>query len=170
MELNTGGYVAAKAGSELPGSRPEDGAGHLTVWRRVAPALGISAYYAVAFAAGHAIWSISVPIALVETLVPRRKTVVHRGWYRGLTVSTVLFLLGAAAVFRWAWKTEQFLPSEPQMITAAAVVVALIVAAFVVGNSAQSEHPLSGAEPEAGWRGGVRRVEPVPSCHEARAG
>lgn len=134
MELNTGGYVAAKAGSELPGSRPEDGAGHLTVWRRVAPALGISAYYAVAFAAGHAIWSISVPIALVETLVPRRRTTPWLGRV-GLTVSTVLFLLGAAAVFRWAWKTEQFLPSEPQMITAAAVVVALIVAAFVVGRA-----------------------------------
>ena len=225
MELNTGGYVAAKAGSEPPGSRPEDGAGHLTVWRRVAPAvglillaplvgeyllgnlsirdivallflapmygggallirevarrtgrgwptivllalaygvlqptlldhslfnpsfqghnfrdatyipaLGISAYYAVAFAAGHAIWSISVPIALVETLVPRRRTTPWLGRV-GLTVSTVLFLLGAAAVFRWAWKTEQFLPSEPQMITAAAVVVALIVAAFVVGRA-----------------------------------
>jgi hypothetical protein len=41
VELNTGGYIAAKAGSEPPGSRPEDGAGHLTVWRRVAPAVGL---------------------------------------------------------------------------------------------------------------------------------
>jgi hypothetical protein len=41
VELNTGGYVAAQAGNEPPGSRPEDGAGHLTVWRRVAPAVGL---------------------------------------------------------------------------------------------------------------------------------
>jgi hypothetical protein len=31
----------AKASSEPPGSRPEDGAGHLMVWRRVAPAVGL---------------------------------------------------------------------------------------------------------------------------------
>ena len=97
------------------------------------PSLGISVYYTLVFTLGHAIWSISVPIAIVETFVPNRRTTPWLGKI-GLTVTGVLFLLGATAIFRWAQRTEQFLPSVPQMITAAAVVVALIVAAFVVGR------------------------------------
>lgn len=37
------------------------------------PSLGISAYNAMAFIIGHAIWSISLPIAIVEMLTPKRR-------------------------------------------------------------------------------------------------
>ena len=36
------------------------------------PALGISAWYAWTFVVGHSVWSIAVPIALVELLFPTR--------------------------------------------------------------------------------------------------
>jgi hypothetical protein len=98
------------------------------------PALGISVFNALAFPVGHAIWSISVPIALVETLVPHRRTTPWLGKV-GLSVTGVLFLFGASAVFYWALTTQQFLPSVPQMVAATAVVIALIFAAFVVGRA-----------------------------------
>ncbi|HEX2741899.1 MAG TPA: hypothetical protein VHM69_15760 [Rubrobacter sp.] len=97
------------------------------------PVLGISAGNTLAFTVGHAIWSISIPIALVETFVPYRRTTPWLGKI-GLSATGVLFLFGCVAVFRWAQKAEQFLPSVPQMIATAAVVVALIVAAFAVGR------------------------------------
>lgn len=98
------------------------------------PALGISAYNALGFAAGHAIWSISVPITIVETFVPGRRTTPWLGKI-SLTLTGFVFLVGCALVFNWALQTQQFLPSVLQMVAAAVVVVALIVAAFTVGRA-----------------------------------
>ena len=38
------------------------------------PALGLSVSDLLSFVVGHAVWSIGVPIAMVETLVPARRT------------------------------------------------------------------------------------------------
>lgn len=46
------------------------------------PALGISANSTLTFIAGHAIWSISIPIAIVEMLTPARRTT---PWLEGWT-------------------------------------------------------------------------------------
>jgi hypothetical protein len=93
------------------------------------PGLGISAHWALSFIAGHAIWSISVPIAIVETLVPERRTAPWLG-SPGLTVTGVLFLLGSWAIFRD--HTQGFLATTPQVTGAMAVTVALIAAAFAI--------------------------------------
>jgi hypothetical protein len=98
------------------------------------PALGISFYNALGFAVGHAIWSICVPIALVETFVPDRGTTPWLGKV-GLTLTGFVFLVGCALIFSWALRTQQFLPSALQMGVAAVMVVALIVAAFAVGRA-----------------------------------
>lgn len=94
------------------------------------PALGISAAGAVAFPLGHAIWSIGVPIAMVETFVPDRGTTPWLGRF-GLTVTGVVFLLGSALILSDSLQT---LPTVPQTVAAAAAVVALICAAFLVGR------------------------------------
>ena len=94
------------------------------------PVLGISSAGMVAFPLGHAIWSIGVPIAIVETLVPERRTTPWLGNF-GLTVTSILFLLGSALIFQDSLQT---LPSVTQSVAAAAAVVALIVAAFLVGS------------------------------------
>lgn len=80
---------------------------------------------ALSFVAGHAIWSIGVPIAMVEAFVPARST---KPWLGkpGLVVTGILYLLGALLVFRYMQRTEHFLASPAQLIGAAAVVVALI--------------------------------------------
>lgn len=97
------------------------------------PALGIGAYTAVGFVTGHVIWSIGAPIAVVETLVPRRSTTPWLGVV-GLTIVAVLYVLASALIFYDHLETEQFLASPPQLAGAAAVVVALIGAAFAVGR------------------------------------
>lgn len=103
------------------------------LWPTYIPALGIGADTALEFIVGHAIWSFSVPIALVETLVPKRTTRPWLGRF-GMTIVVILYILVAALIFRDHVETEQFLPSTPQFVGAGAVVVALVVAAFMVGS------------------------------------
>ena len=93
------------------------------------PALGISAHWALTFVAGHAIWSISLPIAVVETLVPGRRTTPWLGSL-GLTVTGVAFLLGCWAIFDD--HEQRFLATSSQLAGAAAVTLALIGAAFAI--------------------------------------
>lgn len=117
------------------------------------PALGVSAAQALSFPVGHAVWSISVPIVVVEALVPRRRTAPWLGRI-GLAGAAAAYLLGGAVVFDWAVRTERFLPSVPQMVSAATVAVALIGVAFAVRKprTEQSpvEQPRTAGEPPAG--------------------
>lgn len=94
-------------------------------------ALGISGTTALAFILGHVVWSISAPIAIVETFVPRRRTVPWLG-RAGLAVTGVLYALASAIIFRGTAEEDLFLPSMPQMIGAAVVVAALIGLAFSI--------------------------------------
>jgi hypothetical protein len=95
--------------------------------------IGFNPNMALVFAAGHAIWSVAAPIALVETLVPARRTT---PWLRppGLVVTAVLFVLAAAAVLAWHLGTETFRPSVGQVAGAAPGAVVLGSAAFLVGR------------------------------------
>ncbi|MEV8634454.1 hypothetical protein AB0395_22635 [Streptosporangium sp. NPDC051023] len=97
------------------------------------PALGVSAVYALSFVGGHVIWSIGVPIAIVEALVPRRSTTPWLG-RPALAVTCAVFALGSFLIFRGISRDEGFMASTPQRIGAAVVVVALIGAAFALGR------------------------------------
>jgi hypothetical protein len=55
------------------------------------PGLGISAWYASAFVIGHIVWSIAIPIALVELLFPDRARTPWLGWV-GLALTAVGYL------------------------------------------------------------------------------
>jgi hypothetical protein len=106
------------------------------------PALGISFGPALSFATGHMIWSIGAPIAVVEALVPTRRTT---PWLGKLATSIVVvgFVLAAWFVVVWHLETEAFLPSVGQLIGAAMVVIGLVVAAFALRRHSRpsSEHP-----------------------------
>ncbi|MFC7640663.1 hypothetical protein ACFQX6_06350 [Streptosporangium lutulentum] len=97
------------------------------------PALGVSAHYALVFVAGHVIWSIGVPIAVVEALVPRRSTTPWLGGF-GLAVTGIVFVLGSAMLFYGLYEQERFLASTPQRIGTAAVITVLIGIAFALGR------------------------------------
>ena len=81
----------------------------------------------------HTVWSISVPIAIIESLVPERATTPWLG-RPGLAVMSVLYLLGSVLVFSGTYQQEHFIATPPQMLGVVTCVVALITAAFTVGT------------------------------------
>ncbi|MGC5011880.1 hypothetical protein ACLQ2R_14040 [Streptosporangium sp. DT93] len=124
----------------------EDDASHATF----VPALGISGTNAVGFVAGHAIWSIGVPIVLAESLVPRRAAVPWLGRF-GLAVTGVVFVLGSLLIFGGIHDESGFMASAPQRVAAAVLVVLLVVAAFLAGRP---RPPVSRWAP-APWQAGA---------------
>jgi hypothetical protein len=92
-------------------------------------ALGISVWWTIFVLTLHAVWSISVSIALVEALVPDRATAPWLGWI-GLAVTSVLFVLAAAVSTKIEVKQDHFVASIPQFAVAAVICVLTIVSAF----------------------------------------
>jgi hypothetical protein len=98
------------------------------------PALGISVSDLLAFVVGHAGGSIGVPIAMVEALVPARRTTPWLG-RAGLAVTGVLYLLGAVLVLRFMQQESGgFLAPPPKLAAVAVLSAALIAVAFAVGR------------------------------------
>jgi len=93
------------------------------------PLLGISAYDTLAYVVGHAIWSISVPIAIVEMLTPARNRTPWLG-KTGLVITGFLYLIGCVIVFSFIYAEEKFIASPAQLLGAGAVTLVLIVVAF----------------------------------------
>ncbi|MGI5243490.1 hypothetical protein [Dactylosporangium sp. CA-139066] len=93
------------------------------------PGLGISVPWTITVLAVHTIWSISVPIALVENLTPATRTT---PWLRttGLVVAGVLCVLGALLNVVGTLSNDHFVAPWPRLAGAAVVAVALIVLAF----------------------------------------
>jgi hypothetical protein len=98
------------------------------------PWLGLNVSDLQSFVVGHAVWSIAVPIALVEGLVPGRRTTPWLG-RAGLAVTGVLYLLGAAVVFRhMQQESGGFLAPAPKLAAVAVVAAGLIGLAFALGR------------------------------------
>jgi hypothetical protein len=95
------------------------------------PALGIDGYLAASALAMHAVWSICVPIALVEALVPDRGAAPWLGRI-GLGVTGMVFLLGAAMAYAIEHQAGQHLASAPQRAGTVVVVAVLVAAALSV--------------------------------------
>jgi hypothetical protein len=95
------------------------------------PAFGIDAQGSMALIVGHAVWSIAIPIAIVEMLVPGRRT---KPWLGniGLGVTAALYLLGCFIIFQDVQTTQHFMASSQQLMGVALVALGLVVAAFVV--------------------------------------
>jgi hypothetical protein len=93
------------------------------------PALGISASAALHYVVGHAVWSITVPIVLVEALVPGRRTTPWLGRV-GLAVAATGYLLAGLLIRHDAIATGDYITSVPQLAATAVVVAVLIAVAF----------------------------------------
>ncbi len=98
------------------------------------PALGISAYTAASWIIGHVVWTISVPIAIVESFVTHHRRTEPWLGRPGLAATSLLFLAGAAVILQDHVRTEQYVPTVWQLAGAATVVVALAGAAFATGR------------------------------------
>ncbi|MFI6500627.1 hypothetical protein [Nonomuraea typhae] len=103
------------------------------------PQLGLGAYLSLHWIAGHVIFSICAPIAIVESFVrPERRTTPWLGWF-GTLVTAAAFAGAALFVVQWHLETEDFVPSTGQLAGAGAVVLALIAAAFAVRPGARAD-------------------------------
>jgi hypothetical protein len=93
------------------------------------PALGIGIWWTTYVLTLHAVWSISVSVALAEALVPGRASMPWLGGV-GRAVTGVLFLLGAAASTGITVKQDPFLASGAQFASAAFLCLVVIAASF----------------------------------------
>lgn len=94
------------------------------------PFLGTSVNLVVTILALHAVWSICVSIALVESLTsPGRRQLPWLG-SRGLGVVALLFLCGCALTFVGNYADYRFLATPFQFLYSGAVIVVLVWLAF----------------------------------------
>lgn len=103
------------------------------------PGLSFSVVHLVSFVTGHALMSIAVPIALVESGVARR------GPWLGRAGTTVLALLyGCATLLNFVGvrEAERFQAELPQMLAVVVVVAALVAAAHRARPRPRSDGPV----------------------------
>lgn len=115
------------------------------------PALGIGGWWTIFVLTLHSVWSISTSIGLVEACVPERATTPWLHW-PGLTVDTILFVLGAAASTRFQMKNDPFRATEMQFVVSAIVVAVAAIAAFLLPARPSGTEPSPAPSP---WIAGV---------------
>lgn len=95
------------------------------------PSLGIGGPWTVYVVILHLVWSIAVPIGLVEAMFPARRTTpwLHRP---GLALSAIAFALGVALVTFGTWSQEHFVASPLQLAAAALIAALFAIAAFAL--------------------------------------
>lgn len=97
------------------------------------PALGMGASWTVFVITLHTVWSISVPIAVVELLTRSRRTTVWLGRV-GLGVTAALAVIGMVAMTALTYRQYEFVAAPGQLAGAAIAVLALVVVAALVGR------------------------------------
>ncbi len=95
------------------------------------PALGTALPWAIFVITIHAVWSITVPIALVESAFPARR---DRPWLGalGLTLYAITFIAGCTVIAVFSYKQVPFMATATQLGVAGALIVLLCVAAFAL--------------------------------------
>ncbi|MBO3749463.1 hypothetical protein J5X84_25570 [Streptosporangiaceae bacterium NEAU-GS5] len=108
-----------------------DYAGAHLLERGFIPALGIALPWTLFVLTLHTVWSVGVPIAMLEELAGERRTTPWLGRV-GLIVTSVLFTAGSIAIFFGSYADGKFMAPWPRLVAVLVVVAALIVAAFKV--------------------------------------
>ncbi|SFP30668.1 hypothetical protein SAMN05421810_102203 [Amycolatopsis arida] len=114
----------------LAGAEPGPAATHL-------PALGLNAADALSFVVGHAVWSIGVPIAIVEAWMPERAETPWLG-RAGTAGAAGLYLIGAAVILVWAWNQGTVHAPAAGVATVAVVAAGLVAGALAVPRRRRS--------------------------------
>jgi hypothetical protein len=107
------------------------------------PALGIAIPWTIFVLTLHTVWSMSVPIALIEQWRADRRAEPWLG-RAGLTVVAILAAVGAAGTFAISYADGHYLASPAQLAVTALIVLALIVAAL---RLPRTRRPLPGTAP-----------------------
>lgn len=112
------------------------------------PALGISAWWTIFVLTLHTVWSISVSIGLVESLVPTRATT---PWLKnlGLSIIALLFIAVCVASTFNSIRMDKvhFVATHVQFAVAGIICILLIVIAFLLPKHGASPMASSGNAP-----------------------
>lgn len=97
----------------------------------VVPGVDVDLAQLLSYIGGHVIWSFAAPIAVVESCAPK---IADRPWVSRRAIVIIAMLYAAAAVCYEHWLVVEpgFHASPWQLVGAAAVALALVVAAFAV--------------------------------------
>ena len=111
------------------------------------PALGIGGWWTFFVLTLHTIWSISVPIAVVEALFSSQGA---RPWLGkiGLSVTTLLYLAGAGMIYFGTRRQDPFAASTLQLACVSAAILIVVILAFSVRKKG-ARVPGNGVVPHA---------------------
>jgi hypothetical protein len=109
------------------------------------PALGIGVWWTLFVMTLHTVWSISVPIALVEALTPRRRTTPWLGPV-GLIVTALLFVFGSVVTMLGTYAQARFIAPAPQLVASVVAIAVLIAIAFALPRRPPA--PIAGVAPD----------------------
>ncbi|HEX6682408.1 MAG TPA: hypothetical protein VF062_06410 [Candidatus Limnocylindrales bacterium] len=107
-------------------------AGQEQLMDTVIPGLGVDAWLTLVLFAMHAIWSICVPIILVEAIFADRGDAPWLG-KPGLSVTAAIFVLGSLWLGHTIYVESGFMATVAQLAAAAVITVLLVAVAFA-GN------------------------------------
>lgn len=93
------------------------------------PALGIGAPWTVYVVILHVVWSIAVPVALVESIFADRRTAPWLG-RTGFAVSGLVYIAGVALITFGSYQKEKFWASSTQLAVTAVLAAVSVAAAF----------------------------------------
>lgn len=121
----------------------------------VIPALGLDAWLTLILIGMHTIWSICIPIIIVETIFRERGKGPWLG-KAGLGITVAIFLLGSVWIGYETYLESHFWASASQLIGTAVVIAAIIMATFMFKRRAMK--PRQGFVPNPWVAGGVALV------------
>lgn len=121
------------------------------------PALGIGGWWTIFVLTLHTVWSISVPIAIVEALVPLRA---HVPWLRSLGLILVTFMFAGTGwmmtLYAIRHDKHHFIASRAQFAVSALCCVVIAGVAMLLPRPGKSRRP--GFTPSPWFTGGISLV------------
>jgi hypothetical protein len=118
------------------------------------PDLGIGGPWTVLVLTLHVVWSISVPIALVEVLASSRRTTPWLG-RAGLIVTALLFLAGVGAMTAFSVATSGFVAAPSQLVASGVIAAGLVAVGLGVLRPPTSAPDSSAGHAPPAWLVGV---------------
>ncbi|WP_051809475.1 hypothetical protein [Actinoplanes subtropicus] len=122
------------------------------------PVLGFSAFYGLQFVINHAVWSITIPIVLTESLARRHRATPWLG-RAGLAVTAVIYVLGGLLIRSFSIDNGQYKTSWTQ--AAGVLLVAAMLVAVALRLPRPSPARSAGSLPRP-WVAPVRSAGWVP--------
>lgn len=118
----------------------------------IVPLLGVDAWLTIIVVAMHAVWSICIPIILVEAVFAGRGTAPWLGRF-GFAVVAAIFVSGSVWLCHSIYLDTGFFASLAELVGTAAVITVIVVATFAL--TGRTREPAHGSVPTPWVIGGI---------------